>query len=184
MRNINGYQWVVVKATESKMNLPMILKGLTKLRGTNDALDFRGRDVGLKSAQLSALVRLGIIKIIGHEDVWVQINEGTKVLKPINIYRFDTNVSTLIEDIKTNRKNKIDGRIARLQAELEELETKRDLLDGIDRAYDKGFADGVADGESGECFNYLTNNPYREGSDEFERYINGYEDGYEEGEDA
>jgi len=184
--NDRSYRWIVKKLVDSKMNVSMVLGAIVKARGDKNTLIFRGRDVGLKGAQLRSLVNLDIIKIVGKEDIEVYIC-GNRVIKQINVYEFDSDIASLLTDIE-NRKaeikeqklRNIDGQIAQLQTKLERLEIKKELLNGIDRAYNKGWDDAVSDSVDGEIFNYLINNPYPEGSNEFDRYISGYEDGYTE----
>lgn len=184
--NQRSYRWVVEKLVDSKMNVSMVLGAIIKARGDKNTLVFRGRDVGLKGAQLRCLVGLDIIRVIGKENIEVYIG-GNRVTKQINVYEFNSDITSLLTDIE-NRKaeikqqklNNIEGQIAQLQAKLERLEIKKELLNGIDRAYNKGWDDAVSDSVDGEVFNYLINNPYPEGSSEFDRYISGYEDGYTE----
>lgn len=185
MKNINtNNKWykcyTIPKLAESKMDVMGILGRLVYARGNKDSLTFKGRDLGLKSAQLRALCRYDIIEVVDTEEIWVKVSEDNMVRKSINIYAFNTNISPLLEDIKNYKMSKITGRLEKVKSEMEVLQTQIDLLNGIDRAYDKGFADGSRDSEDGDVFNYLANNPYPENSDEFERYICGYEDGYEE----
>lgn len=179
-KNNRWYGYTITCLAKSKMDVEGILGKLVYARGDKDSLTFRGRDLGFKSAQLRALCRYDIIKVVDSEEIWVRVEDDKMVKKFINIYEFDTDVSTLLEEIKNYKVSRITDRLKKLQGNMEVLQTQIDLLNGIDRAYDKGFADGAKDSEVGDVFNYLANNPYPENSDEFERYISGYEDGYEE----
>lgn len=120
-RIMNTNRWTVSQIMNSKMDWNKVIGILENARGVFDNLEFKASEVGLKGAQMSVLMSMGVVKVIRTEECWFKIDEDTMKRGSVNVYSFDVDVSELMNEVRKEKRKQICEEIEMLEARIYEL---------------------------------------------------------------
>lgn len=127
-RTMNTNNYTLAQISRSKMDLAKVLNTLENARGDSDSLDFKAADLGLYGSQLGALVGYHIIEVVGKETYWFPLNDDTMKKASVNIYRFDTDVSNLLNSVRDFKAKEITKKIKNYKKMIKKLQIKLNNL--------------------------------------------------------
>lgn len=125
------YSMLVTAYSKSKYDYESLLE---KINEFSKAKAYTAKELGIKGATASILVRMGVLEIVGMQEVWFRVDEDNMRRGEINVYRINKqgmhNAKGFLEHVKAEKEQNLQKRIANLEMQIDDFKEELRKLRG------------------------------------------------------